>query len=98
VQEIVGAIKFHNSDEGWVMTNRTFTASAGSLAQADNIKLIDGHELKRLRSTQPRNQNRIPQKGPFGIKFDHGRQGNQFSEIDCQFPILGGWRFRSLVV
>jgi restriction endonuclease Mrr len=46
VQEIVGALRFYNADEGWVVTNSTFTASARSLAQANNIRLIDAHDLK----------------------------------------------------
>jgi restriction system protein len=54
VQEIVGAIKFYNADEGWVITNSTFTASARSLAQANNIKLIDGHDLKDLAALRVR--------------------------------------------
>jgi len=33
----------------------------------------------------------------FGIrlKFNDGQERNQFSEIDCQFSILGLWRWRS---
>jgi hypothetical protein len=46
VQEIVGAIRFYRADEGWVITNSTFTASARALAQANNIRLIDGSDLK----------------------------------------------------
>jgi HJR/Mrr/RecB family endonuclease len=50
VQEIVGALRFYNADEGWVVTNSTFTASARSLAQANNIRLIDGHDLRDFAS------------------------------------------------
>jgi restriction system protein len=46
VQEIVGALRFYNADEGWVVTNSIFTPSARSLARANNIRLIDGHDLK----------------------------------------------------
>lgn len=46
VQEIVGALRFYRADEGWVVTNSTFTASARALAQANNIRLIDGNDLK----------------------------------------------------
>lgn len=49
VQEIVGALKFYNADEGWVVTNSTFTSAARSLAQANNIRLIDGYDLKNSR-------------------------------------------------
>ncbi len=45
VQEIVGALRFYKADEGWVVTNSTFTPSARALAQVNNIRLIDGHDL-----------------------------------------------------
>ena len=50
VQEIVGALKYYNGDEGWVVTNSTFTPGAKTLAQKNNIKLIDGQELSTLNS------------------------------------------------
>jgi len=46
VQEIVAALRFYNADEGWVVTNSVFTTSARALAHANNIKLIDGNDLK----------------------------------------------------
>jgi hypothetical protein len=46
VQEVVGAIRFYRADEGWVITNSTFTASARALAQANNVRLFDGNDLK----------------------------------------------------
>jgi hypothetical protein len=46
VQEIVGALRYYNADEGWVVTNSTFTTSARSLAQANSIRLIDGYDLR----------------------------------------------------
>jgi HJR/Mrr/RecB family endonuclease len=48
VQQVVGALHFYSGDEGWVVTNSTFTRSAKELAQRTGIKLIDGHELVRL--------------------------------------------------
>jgi restriction endonuclease len=54
VQEIVGALRFYNADEGWVVTNSTFTPSARSLARANNIKLIDGNDLKDLAALRTR--------------------------------------------
>lgn len=47
VQEVIGAIRFYDGDEGWVITNSTFTASAKALAQKAGIKLIDGRALQR---------------------------------------------------
>lgn len=49
VQEVVAAVKFYHADEGWVITSGTFTSSAKSLAQANNVKLIDGYALRRGR-------------------------------------------------
>lgn len=48
VQEVVGALHFYSGDEGWVVTNSTFTRSAKELAQKTGIRLIDGKELRRL--------------------------------------------------
>jgi HJR/Mrr/RecB family endonuclease len=48
VQEVVSALHFYSGDEGWVVTNSTFTRSAKELAQKTGIRLIDGHELARL--------------------------------------------------
>jgi restriction system protein len=47
VQEVVAAVKFYRADEGWVITSGTFTPSAKSLAQANNVKLIDGYALRK---------------------------------------------------
>lgn len=48
VQEIVGAIKYYNANQGVVVTNSSFTNGAEQLAKANNIILIDGIELKQL--------------------------------------------------
>jgi Restriction endonuclease len=48
VQEIISAISYYGGDEGWVVTNSTFSASAKALAQKGNIKLIDGNALNRI--------------------------------------------------
>jgi restriction endonuclease Mrr len=46
VQEVISAISFYGGNEGWVVTNSTFTPSAIALAQKANVKLIDGATLK----------------------------------------------------
>jgi hypothetical protein len=46
VQEIVSAVSFYGGDEGWVITNSTFSASAIALAQKTSVKLIDGPALR----------------------------------------------------
>ncbi len=48
VQEVVSATNFYDGDEGWVVTNSFFTPSAKALAQKNNIKLVDGHDLKNI--------------------------------------------------
>lgn len=48
VQEIVGALKFYNANQGVVVTNSEFTPGAEELAKANNIILIDGKDLKKL--------------------------------------------------
>jgi Restriction endonuclease len=46
VQEVISAVSFYGGDEGWVVTNSTFTASAKALAQKAGIRLIDGRALR----------------------------------------------------
>jgi HJR/Mrr/RecB family endonuclease len=50
VQEVVAAVSFYGAQEGWVITNATFTQAANALAQKNNVKLIDGIELRRMRN------------------------------------------------
>jgi len=38
-------VHFYGGDEGWVVTNSTFTPSAKALAQKSNIRLIDSKSL-----------------------------------------------------
>jgi restriction system protein len=46
VQEAISAKAYYKTDEGWVVTNASFTESVKQLAQGADIRLIDGHELK----------------------------------------------------
>ncbi len=46
VQEVISAVQFYRGDEGWVITNSTFTPSAKALAHRSNIKLVDGKMLE----------------------------------------------------
>ena len=48
VQEIAGALKFYNANQGVVVTNSEFTIGAEELAKANNVILIDGKDLKKL--------------------------------------------------
>ena len=48
VQEVISAVGFYGGDEGWVVTNSTFTPSAKALAHKTHIKLIDGRDLERI--------------------------------------------------
>ena len=51
VQEVTAAIRYYNGDEGWVITNSTFTQSAKELAHKNNIKLIGGNDLEKFYNT-----------------------------------------------
>lgn len=48
VQEVVGALKYYNANQGVVITNSSFTDGARKLAKANNVILIDGKDLKKL--------------------------------------------------
>jgi len=49
VQEVAGAVRYYRADEAWVITSGTFTPSAKELAQANDVKLIDGYALRNRR-------------------------------------------------
>lgn len=48
VQEITGALKLYNANQGVVITNSEFTSGAEELAKANSVILIDGKDLKKL--------------------------------------------------
>jgi restriction system protein len=48
IRSIAGGMQYHHADEGWVITNSTFTELAYKQATASGIKLIDGHNLKKI--------------------------------------------------
>jgi hypothetical protein len=48
VQEVVGAVRFYGTNEGCVITNSSFTPSARSLAQKNDIRLIGGSNFDQL--------------------------------------------------
>lgn len=45
VQEVIGAIKYYDCDNGMVVTNAEFTKSAQSLALRNNIELVNREQL-----------------------------------------------------
>ena len=48
VQEVAAAVAFYGADEGWVVTNSTFSSSARQLAQRTGVRLVDGMGLPRI--------------------------------------------------
>ncbi|MBI5059362.1 restriction endonuclease [candidate division KSB1 bacterium] len=48
VQEVVAALQFYGGDEGWVITNSTFTPAASALAEKSGVRLVDGVYLGTL--------------------------------------------------
>lgn len=48
VQEVHAAIPFYHADEGWVVTNQSYTDAAKRLAGTNGVRLIDRQELIRL--------------------------------------------------
>ena len=48
VQEILAAKLHYKADEGWVITNNSYTPQAELLAKENNIRLIDRQELIEL--------------------------------------------------
>jgi Holliday junction resolvase len=48
VQEVIAALQYYGGNEGWVITNSTFTPSAVALAQKSKIRLIDREGLAHI--------------------------------------------------
>jgi len=48
IQEVIAAMNYYKGDEGWVITNSTFTNSAKDLAYKSGIKLIDGKNFEKM--------------------------------------------------
>ncbi|KKP78436.1 MAG: hypothetical protein UR78_C0018G0016 [Candidatus Moranbacteria bacterium GW2011_GWF2_35_39] len=48
IQEVVASIKYYKANGGMVIATNEFTNSAKDLADANNIDLIDTHELKKI--------------------------------------------------
>jgi len=71
VQEISGAIKHFNADEGWVITNATFTKNAIELANSNKILLIENFSDDKKPTSENRfshsYNNNIPHKIPYKI-------------------------------
>ena len=45
VQEIIGSLKMYNATQAWVVTNSYFTKQAKTLAETNDVYLIDRDEL-----------------------------------------------------
>lgn len=45
VQQVAAAVPFYGMDEGWVVTNSTYTEAAYRLAEPNQVRLIDRNEL-----------------------------------------------------
>ncbi|MFL2072890.1 restriction endonuclease [Marinilactibacillus psychrotolerans] len=48
IQEIVSGKQHYNANEGWVITNSTYTKSAIKLAESTDTILWDGYKLKQM--------------------------------------------------
>ena len=48
IQEVVASLPHYHAQEGWVITNSTFTQSAKTLAFENHVSLIDNAELNKL--------------------------------------------------
>lgn len=48
VQEVIGAIKYYDGTEWWVITNSTFTSSAKDLARVNGIILMEWFEWNQI--------------------------------------------------
>ena len=57
VQEIVGAIAFYKANVGMVVTTSDFHKGARSLAEANNVRLVNGIKLEKMLQDYPISKN-----------------------------------------
>lgn len=50
VQEVFSAISYYKANKGMIVTNSSYTNSAVALAEVNDITLVDGEELGRIRN------------------------------------------------
>lgn len=48
IQEVLASLVHWKADDGWVVTNGTFTKASRQLAKENGVRLIDGQKLKQL--------------------------------------------------
>ena len=48
VQQVAASVPYYGADEGWVVTNSTFTDSAYELAEPNHVRLVARDELEQL--------------------------------------------------
>jgi restriction system protein len=53
VQQVVGAARYYDADDAFVVTNSTCTPAAGALAAAGGVRLVDRDALTRLLAAYP---------------------------------------------
>lgn len=74
VQEVVAGSRYYKCSQAWVVTNSTYTPAAVALAQANEVRLIDGDELSWLAES------------PDGTT-DHGERYRARQEVRAEFGL-----------
>lgn len=58
VQEVHAGVKHYEADEGWVITNSSFTRAAHELAASTGVRLMDGEALREVIASASRKHGR----------------------------------------
>ena len=87
VQEVAGSLAHYGACEGWVVTNGTFSDAAHTLAEENDVRLIDGPELNGLVAAAIDNRQRADVAGGDGIPWR--RLDLSGLEVMPEGPILG---------
>lgn len=74
VQEVAAGSKFYKCSQASVVTNSTFTPAAVALAEANDVRLIDGDELSWLVENPD-------------STTDHGERYRAMKEVKAQFGL-----------
>ena len=74
VQEVVAGSRFYKCNQAWVVTNSTYTPAAIALAEANEVRLIDGNELAWLAENPD-------------STTDHGERYRALKEVKATFGL-----------
>lgn len=82
VQQTIGAVKYYDADEGWVVTNSTYSDAAKNMAAASNIKLYDRSFIYQLCNQRTKKDEEEIEEDPGESAYLHIRYQRDIRSMD----------------